>query len=51
MASRVLTPKPQRASGSGFTKHITLRDGRVIYAADYGLKAFYIGPRTRKPKR
>jgi len=53
MASRVITPKPSptRANGSGFTTYITLRNGRVIYAADYGLKAFYIGPRTRKPKR
>jgi hypothetical protein len=38
-------------NGGVFTPHITLKNGRVIYAADYGLKAFYIGPRTRKPKR
>ncbi len=50
MASRVIAPKP-RANSGGFTKHITLRNGRVIYAADYGLKAFYIGPRAQKPKR
>lgn len=25
-----------------FTAHITLKDGRVIYAKDYGLKAFPI---------
>lgn len=25
-----------------YTTHITLRNGRVIYAADYGLKAFRI---------
>lgn len=50
MATRAIRPKP-RSGGSGFTKHITLRNGRVIYAADYGLKAFYIGPKMRKPKR
>jgi hypothetical protein len=51
MATRIITPKPQSTGGGGFTTRITLRNGRVIYAADYGLKAFYIGPKTRKPKR
>jgi hypothetical protein len=35
-------------NGGVFTPHITLKNGRVIYAADYGLKAFVFYPKTRK---
>jgi hypothetical protein len=38
-----------KTNGGVFTPHITLKNGRVIYAADYRLKAFYFSP--RKPKR
>jgi hypothetical protein len=44
--------KPSKAklkNGGVFTPHVTLKNGRVIYAADYGLKAFFFSP--RKPKR
>ena len=45
--------KPNTATpstnGAVYSPHITLRNGRVIYAADYGLKAFVFYPKT--PKR
>ncbi len=31
-----------------FTKSITCKNGRVIYAHQYGLKAFYIKVKRRK---
>ena len=44
--------KPSRTkstNGAVFSPKITLKNGRVIYAADYGLKSFCFFP--RKPKR
>jgi hypothetical protein len=35
-------------NGAVFSPKITLKNGRVIYAADYGLKAFCFSPKTRK---
>ncbi len=46
--------KPSKAkstNGAVFSPHITLKNGRVIYAADYGLKAFCFSPHSPKPKR
>ena len=43
--------KAKPTNGGVFTPHITLRNGRVIHAADYGLKAFCFTPRTPKTKR
>jgi len=43
--------KPSTAkstNGAVFSPKITLKNGRVIYAADYGLKAFCFSPKTRK---
>jgi hypothetical protein len=40
------TAKP--INGAVFSPKITLKNGRVIYAADYGLKAFCFSPKTRK---
>ena len=38
--------------GCGFyTKVITLRNGRKIHAAAYGLEAFYCRSRSKKRKR
>ena len=34
--------KKRPVSAVRFVAHITLKDGRVIYAKDYGLKAFPI---------
>ena len=31
-----------------FTEYITLKDGRRIYAKDYGLKAFRIAIKSKK---
>lgn len=45
--AKVVTAKPTK--GGVFTPHITLKNGRVIYAADYGLKAFVFYPKS--PKR
>jgi len=39
------TPKGNAKSGPKFTTRITTRSGKVIYAKDYGLKAFPIGRR------
>lgn len=50
MATKPVTPKP-RSGGGGFTAYITLKNGRRIYASEYGLKAFPIGSKPRKPKR
>jgi len=38
------TAKP--TNGAVFSPKITLKNGRVIYAADYGLKAFAFYPKT-----
>jgi len=38
------------AQVSGFAASITLPNGRVIYAADYGLKAFPLRGSSKKPK-
>ncbi len=32
-----------------YTKYITLKNGKVLYAADYGLKAFRLPIRRSKP--
>ena len=46
---------PQKAGVVRFVKSITLKSGRVIYASDYGHKAFPIrvrsGPLRRSLKR
>ena len=50
----VKVAKPRIAkptNGAVFSPKITLKNGRVIYAADYGLKAFCFSPRSPKPKR
>jgi hypothetical protein len=40
-----------QSTDTNFVASITLRNGRVIYAADYGLKGFPIrGGKKRKPK-
>ncbi len=37
-------------NGAVFTRSITLKNGRVIYAVDYGLKAFCFSPRNPKKR-
>jgi len=45
--ANVVTAKP--TNGAVFSPRITLKNGRVIYASDYGLKAFVFYPKA--PKR
>ena len=44
--AKTITAKP--TNGAVFTRSITLKNGRVIYAADYGLKAFCFSPKRKK---
>jgi hypothetical protein len=44
--AKVVKAKP--TNGAVFSPKITLKNGRVIYAADYGLKAFCFSAKTRK---
>jgi hypothetical protein len=37
--------------GTVFAKSITLKNGRVIYAENYGLRAFCFRPRPKTNKR
>lgn len=46
--AKAVTAKP--TNGAVFSPKITLKNGRVIYAADYGLKAFCFSPRSPKQK-
>lgn len=41
MATKRSTPKPG-PPGYIFRPYITLKDGKIIYAKDYGLRAFRI---------
>lgn len=46
------TPACPEDEGNGFyTKVITLRNGRKLHAAAYGLEAFYCRSRSKKRKR
>jgi hypothetical protein len=52
-SSEVKVAKPRNAkptNGAVFSPKITLKNGRVIYAADYGLKAFCFHPRLPKKR-
>lgn len=40
--------RAKSTNGAVFSPKITLKNGRVIYAADYGLKAFCFSPKSRK---
>lgn len=44
--AKAVTANP--TNGAVFSPKITLKNGRVIYAADYGLKAFCFIPKTPK---
>jgi len=50
MATGVIPPRPNQPSECNFATSITLKDGRKIYASDYGLRAFPIrrGPKKNK---
>lgn len=44
-----MAKRSERRSGNVvYTKYITLRNGKRIYAATYGLEAFCFIPRQRK---
>ncbi|MDR6773574.1 hypothetical protein [Azospirillum sp. BE72] len=43
--------RPEYEGDGFYTKVITLRNGRKLYAAAYGLQAFYCRSRSKKPKR
>jgi hypothetical protein len=49
MATGVI--QPPKPSDCGFAASITLKNGRVIYAADYNLRAFPIRRGPKKPKQ
>lgn len=44
-------PTPNPVGDCGFAKSITLKNGRVIYAADYGLKAFPLRGKKKSRKQ
>jgi hypothetical protein len=50
MATKPVVPE-QPTGDEVFTKYITLKNGRRIYAASYGLKVFCFKPTTKKKSK